>query len=238
MQTYSKKTISIILLLLLISLNVTSAYSVESNGNFYLTLRFGSRGNEVSKLQYTLNTKGFSPGPVDGIYGPKTQGAVIKFQKACGITVDGIAGKQTQSYLYSAPASLAASRGASTSTYSTDLYWLSRIIHAESGAESYEGKMAVGNVVLNRVYSREFPNTVKSVIFEYFRGIPQFSPVAEGTIYNTPSQESIEAAKHALNGAKPVGSCTYFFNPNKSAGKWIVENKTYVKRIGNHVFYK
>lgn len=238
MKTYSKKIMSTILMLLLISLHITSSYAAQSNTNSYLTLRIGSRGNEVSKLQYTLDTKGFSPGPVDGIYGSKTQGAVINFQKACKITVDGIAGKQTQAYLYTTPASLATSRSNSSNTYSTDLYWLSRIIHAESESEPYEGKMAVGNVVLNRVNSRDFPNTVKGVIFEYFQGIPQFSPVAEGTIYNTPSQASIEAAKNALNGVKPVGSSTYFFNPDKSAGKWIVANKTYVKRIGNHVFYK
>jgi N-acetylmuramoyl-L-alanine amidase len=220
----------------MISLQVTIIYAAQSNTNSYLTLKLGSRGSEVSRLQYTLNNKGFSPGPIDGIYGPRTRWAVINFQKACKITVDGIAGKQTQAYLYSTADSLVTSRG--NSSYSTDLYWLSRIIHAEAEAEPYEGKLAVGNVVLNRVSSKEFPNTVKGVIFEYFQGIPQFSPVAEGTIYNTPSQASVQAAKDALRGAKPVGSCTYFFNPDKSAGKWIVQNKTYVKRIGNHVFYK
>lgn len=238
MKTYSKKFMSIILILLLISLQVTSIYAAQSSNKSYSILKFGSRGSEVSQLQQTLNSKGFSAGYVDGIYGSKTEGAVINFQKASKITIDGIAGKQTQAYLYTTPASLATSTSNSSSTYSTDLYWLSRIIHAEAESEPYEGKLAVGNVVLNRVSSKEFPNTVKSVIFEYFQGIPQFSPVAEGTIYNTPSPASIEAAKNVLNGVKPVGSCTYFFNPDKSAGKWIVENKTYVKRIGNHVFYK
>lgn len=86
--------------------------------------------------------------------------------------------------------------------------------------------------------SSDFPNTVKSVIFEYYRGIPQFSPVEDGTIYNNPSEESIQAAKDALNGVKPVGTAIYFFNPDKATGKWIVNNKTYVTRIGGHVFYK
>lgn len=119
-----------------------------------------------------------------------------------------------------------------------DLYWLSRIIHAESEAEPYTGKVAVGNVVLNRKASPDFPNTVKGVIFEYYKGIPQFSPVADGTIYNTPSQDSVRAAQEALNGARPVGSSTYFFNPDKSPAPWIVNNKTYVMRIGDHVFYR
>ncbi len=83
--------------------------------------------------------------------------------------------------------------------------------------------MAVGNVILNRVNSKEFPNTIYNVIFEYYGSIPQFSPVADGTIYNTPSQESINAAKDAINGIRPVGNSTYFFNPNKAAGTWIVK---------------
>ncbi|HOS70797.1 MAG TPA: cell wall hydrolase, partial [Bacillota bacterium] len=95
-----------------------------------------------------------------------------------------------------------------------------------------------GNVILNRVKSSSFPNTVKGVIFEYYKGIPQFSPVADGTIYNDPNADSIKAAKAAFNGTSYVGNATYFFNPNKSEGTWIVNNKTFVIRIGNHVFYK
>jgi N-acetylmuramoyl-L-alanine amidase len=91
---------------------------------------------------------------------------------------------------------------------------------------------------LNRVKSDLFPDTIKGVIFEYYKGIPQFSPVADGTVYNTPSAESIMAAKAALSGTNYVGSATYFFNPAKAEGAWIINNKTFVKRIGNHVFYR
>lgn len=119
-----------------------------------------------------------------------------------------------------------------------DLYWLSRIVEAEASGEPYLGKVAVGSVILNRVASTDFPDSVKGVIFEYYQGIPQFSPVAEGTIYNTPSQDSINAALDALNGVKPVQNATYFFNPDKSSATWIVDNKIYVTRIGNHVFYE
>mgnify|MGYP001312437246 FL=1 len=91
---------------------------------------------------------------------------------------------------------------------------------------------------MNRVASNEFPNSVKGVIFEYYHNIPQFSPVADGTIYNNPSKEDIKAAEQALSGKKPVGNSTYFFNPKKSEGKWIVKNKIYVTKIGGHVFYK
>ncbi|WP_432403322.1 cell wall hydrolase [Wukongibacter sp. M2B1] len=224
MKIRKKSIVAIILILFLFLLPLASAYATT----YYPTLKFGSRGSEVSKLQQTLNNKGYWAGTVDGIYGLQTEKAVIQFQIANKIIIDGIAGNQTLSILYSG----------SSSTYSTNLYWLSRIIHAEAGAEPYNGKVAVGNVILNRVKSGDFPNTVKGVIFEYYKGIPQFSPVEEGTIYNTPSAESIQAAKDALNGVRPVGSSTYFFNPAKSAGSWIIKNKTYVMRIGNHVFYR
>lgn len=205
----------------------------------YPTLKLGSKGSAVSKLQQSLNSNGFSCGSVDGSYGPQTKKAVINFQKAKGLTVDGIAGPQTQGVLYGPSSSNGTSTvSAANSNYSNDLYWLSRIIHAESEGEPYKGKVAVGSVIINRVNSGDFPNTVKGVIFEYYKGIPQFSPVADGSIYNTPSEESIQAAKDALDYVRPVSDATYFFNPDKSAAKWIVENKTYLTRIGRHVFYR
>lgn len=119
-----------------------------------------------------------------------------------------------------------------------DLYWLSRIIHAEARGETYQGKVAVGNVVVNRVKTEGFPDTIKAVVFEYTNGTPQFSPVADGSIYLTPDEESIQAAKDALAGARPVGNATYFFNPTKVPTSWISKTKTYVTTIGDHVFYQ
>ncbi|KPU42275.1 spore cortex-lytic enzyme precursor [Oxobacter pfennigii] len=119
-----------------------------------------------------------------------------------------------------------------------NIYWLARIIESEASGEPYLGKVAVGNVILNRMESKDFPDTIKEVIFDDYKGIPQFSPVADGTIYNTPGTDSIKAAKEALSGSRPVGNATYFFNPDKSAGEWIVKNKTYLTRIGEHVFYQ
>jgi N-acetylmuramoyl-L-alanine amidase len=232
-----KKFISTCLIVLFLSLQVVSAFAAGYDSTSYSTLKYGSRGSAVIKLQQELINKGFLQGPPDGIYGSWTEKAVIKFQIANRIRIDGIAGKETQFTLYFTPTS----RGMSTTRNQSatgDLYWLSRIIEAEAGAEPYNGKVAVGNVILNRVSSNEFPDTIKTVIFEYYQGIPQFSPVAEGTIYNAPSQESIQAAKDALNGIRPAGNATYFFNPDKAEGRWIVKNKIYVMRIGHHVFYK
>lgn len=235
MKKYFNRFIPILLIALFFFINTANVFASDYQ-NSYITLKFGSRGNAVVRLQQSLNSKGYNVGPIDGIYGKMTERAVIKFQIDNKLRIDGIAGKETQSKLFSQPVSREVS--SRNYSYSVDLYWLSRLIHAEAEAEPYKGKVAVGNVVLNRVKSNQFSNTVKGVIFEYYKGIPQFSPVAEGTIYNTPSQESIQAAKDALNGVRPVGSATYFFNPDKAKAKWIVENKTYVMRIGNHVFYK
>jgi hypothetical protein len=133
-----------------------------------------------------------------------------------------------------------ASRGGSTrsSQEEGDIYWLARIIEAEAGGEPYLGKLAVGNVIMNRVQSKQFPDTVYKVIFEYYQGIPQFSPVADGTIHNTPSADSMKAARESYYGTKkPVGNALYFFNPAKAAGTWIVKNRSYVTTIGGHAFY-
>lgn len=124
-----------------------------------------------------------------------------------------------------------------TSTYDADaIYWLSRIIEAEAGGEPFNGKVAVGEVILNRVKSEEFPNTIWSVIFDTKFGI-QFEPVANGTIYNTPSSESIKAAKTALNGSNYVGDCLYFLNPTIASSNWIVKNREFYTTIANHDFY-
>lgn len=228
-----KKNLKLIICVTIISLLLFGQAIGVFADTYYGLLKYGSRGTGVVKIQQALNTKGFSAGAADGIYGTMTKNAVVKFQKANGLQVDGIAGRQTQSRLF---ATTVASRG--TTYTATDLYWMSRIIHAEAEAEPYTGKVAVGNVIMNRVRSASFPNYVKGVIFEYYHSIPQFSPVADGTIYNTPNSDSIKAAKAVFGGTSVVGNATYFFNPDKSEGTWIVANKTLVKRIGNHVFYK
>ena len=118
-----------------------------------------------------------------------------------------------------------------------EVYWLARIISAEAGAEPLEGKIAVGNVVLNRVRSEYFPNTIYGVIFDRKFGV-QFSPVANGTIYKEPTAESIIAAKICLEGYTVSEEILYFMNPDIATSKWISGNREYAFRIGNHVFYK
>ncbi len=118
-----------------------------------------------------------------------------------------------------------------------DLYWLSRVISAESQGESLLGQLAVGNVVLNRVASSQFPGTIKEVVFDTKDAV-QFEPVANGTIYNEPTAKSVLAAEMVLNGTRVIGGCMYFFNPSLSQGAWIRENCDYFTTIGCHRFYR
>lgn len=195
-------------------------------------LKYGMTGSDVAALQEKLKAAGYFSGTCAGNYLTLTQSAVIAFQRDYGLTVDGIAGPATMNALNTG----ASSRG--TTLDRDSLYWLARIVYAEAGAEPYTGQVAVANVILNRVKSSQFSNTVYGVIFEYYKGIPQFSPVADGTIYNTPSKTAMQAAEDACAGSNPVGGALYFFNPAKAAGSWIVNSCTYITTIGGHAFYK
>lgn len=122
--------------------------------------------------------------------------------------------------------------------YSEDeLYWMSRIISAESRGEPLEGKIAVGTVVLNRAASTEFPNTIYGVIFDREWGV-QFTPVSNGTIYDFPTEESLLAAKLVLDGARAAGDSLYFLAPHLTDNHWTMEHRTYVTTIGCHWFYR
>lgn len=117
-----------------------------------------------------------------------------------------------------------------------DVLWLSRIVHAESEGEPLKGQIAVANVVLNRVRDNNYPDTIYGVIFDRNYGV-QFQPIANGTIYNNPSRNSVSAAKRAVNGENYIGNCLYFLNEKIATNKWIVSNRKYYTTINNHSFY-
>ncbi len=117
-----------------------------------------------------------------------------------------------------------------------DLEWLAKIVNSEAGGEIHDGKIAVANVIMNRIESSEFPDSVYDVVFDKKYGV-QFTPVSNGTIYNDPSVESYHAAKQALFGANTAGQSLYFCNPKTSTSLWIVNNRQFFKSIGNHDFY-
>lgn len=118
-----------------------------------------------------------------------------------------------------------------------EVFWLARIIHAESSGEPLLGQIAVGDVVLNRVRSPLYPNTIYSVIFDKKWGV-QFSPIINGSIYNTPSYLSTLAAKICLEGYEVTDGALFFLEPRQSTSSWIPNSREYLFTIGRHDFYR
>ena len=201
-----------------------------------VVLEVGSRGENVVKVQKRLIQYDYLDGVADGKYGEATRNAVRLFQRRNGLTVDGKVGPTTAAAL---GVTLSSSGGGSTppsskapgSYTSSDPRRLAKRVYAEARGESYKGKVAVAAVVLNRVRSSSFPNTVSGVVYQS----KAFSSVSNGSINNTPDSESIRAALDALNGWDPTGGCLYFYNPRETSDGWI-RTRTIKTVIGNHSF--
>lgn len=194
-----------------------------------IVLEVGSSGANVTKVQNRLIQYGYMTGSADGKYGEKTRDAVILFQKRNGLTVDGRVGKATAAAL---GVTLTSSTSSSASTIvSADQKLLAKLVYAEARGESYKGQVAVAAVVLNRVASSSFPNTISGVIYQ----TGAFSCVSNGSINNTPNDTAIRAALDAMNGWDPTNGCLYYYNPGKTSDSWI-RTRTVVTVIGNHYF--
>ena len=197
-------------------------------------LRQGSRGDTVRTVQTKLKRWGYYGGSVDGIYGPATERAVRAFQKKNGLAVDGVVGRATFAAL-GMPASSGSGSGGNSGNNSgytdADTYLLARCIYGEARGESYTGQVAVGAVVLNRVRSPEFPNTIAGVIYQRHA----FTAVSDGQINLTPNETAIAAARDAMNGWDPTGGCLYYYNPVTATSEWIFTRETVIT-IGKHVF--
>lgn len=195
-------------------------------------LKQGSRGDDVKTVQDKLKRWGYYSGNVDGIYGPATKKAVEYFQRKNGLTVDGIVGKRTFEALgMMQQAGQTGSQSGGGKYTNSDTYLLARTIYAEARGESYTGQVAVGAVVLNRVKSPQFPNTIAGVVYQKHA----FTAVSDGQINLTPDQTAINAAKDAMNGWDPTYGCLYYYNPAKATSSWIFSRETVVT-IGKHVF--
>ena len=194
-------------------------------------LKQGSRGEDVKTVQRKLKNWGYYSGSVDGIYGPATKKAVEYFQRKNGLTADGIVGRKTFEALGMMEQAGQGGQSGQNGYTNSDTYLLARCIYAEARGESYTGQVAVGAVVLNRVKSAEFPNTIAGVIYQRHA----FTAVSDGQINLTPDQTALNAAKDAMNGWDPTGGCLYYYNPAKATSSWIFSRETVVT-IGKHVF--
>lgn len=189
------------------------------------SVRQGSRGDVVKKIQTKLKNWGYYSGKVDGIFGPKTTSAVKRFQRKNGLTADGIVGANTAKAM---GLNLSGTRATSGGN---DVYLLARLVYGEARGEPYTGQVAVASVVLNRVKSSSFPNTISGVIYQ----AGAFSVVSDGQINLTPDNTALRAARDAMNGWDPTYGCLYYYNPRTATNAWIRRKPIHLA-IGRHVF--
>lgn len=195
----------------------------------YAVSKYGSNGTEVKELQKKLKELGYYAGSTDGIFGTETQSAVKKFQKSVGLTADGIAGAKTLLYL-----GLGGSESSGTAGYSaSDIELLAKVISAEARGESYEGQVAVGAVILNRVAHPSFPDSISGVVYQS----GAFSCVNDSNWYQPVSEASKKAAIDAINGWDPSGGAVYYFNPAKTNDSFM-HSRPVITIIGSHKFCK
>lgn len=182
---------------------------------------WGSSGNTVAAIQQRLKDLGYFSDNVDGIFGANTYNAVVSFQSSNGLDPDGIVGDATLEKL-----------GISIDVnYENDLYTLAAVINGEGRGEPYTGQVAIGAVVLNRVESDKFPNTIAEVVYQ----TGAFDSVRDGQINLTPTESAVRAAIDALNGWDPTDGALYFWNPSTATSKWIWSIPIKMQ-IGRHVF--
>ncbi len=193
----------------------------------------GSSGNQVKTIQRKLKNWGYYTGAVDGIFGTQTKNAVKYFQKKNGLTADGIVGNKTLKALgMSASSNTDSNSSGSSSSYSdADVNLLARLIYGEARGESYVGQVAVGAVVMNRIKSSSFPNTMSGVIYQRYA----FTAVDDGQINLAPNATARKAAQDAMNGWDPTYGALYYYNPTTATSAWIFSRQTTVT-IGRHVF--
>ena len=227
----NKKSKIIIGIIAFIAIFITIYIVFFQNNSVEALSKYGSRGNEVTQIQTKLKRWGYYSGNVDGIYGTQTVNAVKYFQRKNGLTADGIAGPATLNAMgiYSS----SSTSTSSSSSNSNDVNLLARLIYGESRGEPYTGQVAVGAVVMNRVKSSSFPNTISGVI--YASGA--FDAVKDGQINLTPDSDAKKAAQDALNGWDPSYGAIYYFNPSTATNKWIWSRPMTVT-IGRHRFCK
>ena len=189
----------------------------------------GASGATVTEIQRRLKAWGYYSGAVDGIYGSRTEAAVRWFQRKNGLSADGQVGDLTLAALgIPSSGSGGGSRGGS---YDGDVQLLARIISAEARGEPYQGQVAVGAVVLNRVRHPSFPDTLAGVIYQ----TDAFTAVSDGQFDEPIAESAWRAAQDALGGSDPSGGALYYFNPATATSAWIW-SRPLIVTIGNHRF--
>ncbi len=219
MRLRFNKRYAALLLALLLTLTITQGQSA--------VLSLGSRGEKVAIIQQRLKEWGYYTGEVDGIFGRGTHDAVVRFQRQNDLAVDGQVGRKT-----AAAIGVSLTGAISAALYQeSELSLLARLVNGEARGEPYIGQVAVAAVVLNRVRSDAFPDTISGVIFQP----GAFDAVWDGQFDLTPTASCIRAARDAINGWDPTGGCVYYYNPSTATNEWIWTRQVQLT-IGRHAF--
>lgn len=192
------------------------------------TTSTSTKGDVVSVKTYQQKLKswGYYTGAVDGVKGAKTVSAVKSFQRKNGLTADGIVGNATAKAM-----GISVSAGTNSSYTNNDTYLLAKAVYSEARGEPYVGQVAIAAVILNRVKSSAFPNTVAGVIYQPWA----FTAVHDGQFELEPNATAYQAARDALNGWDPTYGSIYYYNPRTATNTWIRSRKV-TTTIGKHVF--
>lgn len=233
--------IPLIITFLFVVLITTSEQSKDVLAFSNQVLQRGSTGEDVIELQSRLKYNGFYTSEVDGVFGWNTYWAVRNFQDKFGLPIDGVVGAKTKAAIvkatmYDKPGTSGNNNSATTvpNGYSqNDIQLMSNAVYGESRGEEYTGQVAVAAVILNRVQSESFPNTIAGVIYEP----GAFTAVADGQINLTPNATAKKAVLDAINGWDPSGEALYYFNPDTATSSWIW-SRPQIKKIGKHIFCK
>lgn len=230
LKLFAKQAVAVIMAIaLLVPAGIWLAgYTQDRQESAYALSKMGSTGSEVKKIQQKLAELGFYKGSIDSIYGSQTKQAVTAFQKSVGITADGIAGSQTLLYL---GLSGGGSSGGNSQYSNADIELLAKVISAEARGESYEGQVAVGAVVLNRVKHPSFPDSISGVVYQN----GAFSCVYDSNWSQPVAESAKRAARDAVNGWDPTGGAIYYYNPNKTNDRFM-HSRQVIRVIGSHRF--
>ena len=230
MSAAAKKTV--LTVAAIVALNVFfAAWSQYAAADLY---KKGSTGAMVTEIQTRLKAWGYYTGAVDGTYGSATEKAEKYFQQSNGLTADGQAGSETLAALGLPTGGGSASGGGdggSSGSGEGDVDLLARLISAEARGEPYEGQVAVGAVVLNRVEHASFPNSISGVIYQS----GAFSCLDDGQFDEPVAESAYRAAQDALNGWDPSSGAIYYFNPSTATSSWIW-SRPVILTIGKHMF--
>lgn len=243
MRNMKKKKYIFILLVILLSGTILTLQESKTDAFTNQVIQRGSVGDDVIELQSRLKYIGFYKGEIDGVFGWGTYWALRNFQSEFGLPVDGLAGLKTRQKLVSVtkyyytketdqaqkPTAINVPAGFSQN----DIQLMANAVHGEARGEPYIGQVAVAAVILNRVESPTFPNSVSGVIFEPLA----FTAVADGQIWLTPNETSKKAVLDAINGWDPTENAHYYFNPDTATSSWIW-GRPQIKQIGKHIFCK